>query len=245
MGGNNFAGMTKIPHVNIIRDNGKLESGQVLYFNPNTLTLDYSRGKDGSDVPDRSAIYWKQIHLPGLNSWQVSEQDRLEYNEFVKCIREEIREVSVAMIEATYLEYCVKSLTRVNNISTTSDFRKLRSSLNTRVTDLLLELEAVQASQDHNNRREESDRYKEIFCELKDLYDFKYMVKADKLANAFMERNNVVMRKPLNQKKRYTNFITVIFGLKLTAMHKNSFMPMFTRYSADKDGNLEDAKKLN
>jgi hypothetical protein len=56
MGGNNFAGMTKIPHVNIIRDNGKLDSGQVLYFNPNTLTLDYSRGKEGSDVPDRSVI---------------------------------------------------------------------------------------------------------------------------------------------------------------------------------------------
>jgi hypothetical protein len=36
MGGPNFPGTTNIPHLNIIRDNGKLDNGQVLYFNPNT-----------------------------------------------------------------------------------------------------------------------------------------------------------------------------------------------------------------
>jgi hypothetical protein len=77
---------------------------------------------------------------------------------------------------------------------------------------------------------------------LKDLYDFKYMVKADDLAKEFMERNNVIVRQPLNHKKRLTDFITVIFRSKLTAQRKNSFLPMFTRYLAVKDGDENEAE---
>jgi hypothetical protein len=64
--------------------------------------------------------------------------------------------------------------------------------------------------------------------------NFKYKVDAGTLAKMFMEMNNITMRVPLNQKTRYTDFITVIFRSKLTPLHKNSFLPMFTKYSADK-----------
>jgi hypothetical protein len=235
---------TNIPHLNIIRDNGKLVNGQVLYFNPNTLSLDYSRGTEGSDIPDRSILSWKQIHLAGLNSVPITELDRSQYNEFAKNVREEVREVALGMIEAAYMDNCVTALTRVENITTASDFRKLRSTLNARATELLLEIESIVDRQSNVGALDETEEYQKVFYQLKDLYDFKYHVKADTLAKQFMDRNNVVIRTPLNQKKRYTDFITVIFRLKLTAMHKNSFMPMFTKYSADKEGRADEARKV-
>jgi hypothetical protein len=244
MGGQNFPGTTNVPHLHIIRDNGKLDNKQVLYFNPNTLSLDYSRGTEGSDIPDCSILSWKQLHLAGLNSVPITDLDRAQYNDFAKNIREEVREVALGMIESAYMDICVTSLMRVENITTGSDFRKLRSTLNTRATELLLEIESIVDRQGNIGALDESEDYQKVFYQLKDLYDFKYYVKADELAKQFMDRNNVVMRTPLNQKKRYTDFITVIFRLKLTAMHKNSFMPMFTKFSADKEGRGDAAKKV-
>jgi len=243
MGGSKFPGTTNVPHLNIIRDNGKVDNGQVIYFSPYTISLDYGRGKDICNVSERSIISWKQMHLAALNSIPVTEEDRAQYNAFANCIREEIREVALGMIEAVYMELCTTALATVKNISTTSGFRKLRASLNARVTELLLELESVTTKYCGGSALEESEEYKSAFHELKKLYDFKYILKAENLANQFMEKNNVVMRRQLNQKKRYTNFVTVIFGVKLTSLHKNSFMPMFTKYSADKEGNMAEESR--
>jgi hypothetical protein len=144
MGGSNFPGTTNVPHMNIIRDNGKAENGQVIYFNPNTLSLDYSHGKEGGDVSDCSIISWKQLHLAALNSVTVTEQDHVQYNHFAKTIWEEIREVALGMIEASYMDSCKMALKSVKHISLMSDFRKLWSSLNAHhVTELLLIMESV------------------------------------------------------------------------------------------------------
>ena len=239
MGGSKFPGTTNIPHLNIIRDNGKVK-GQTIYFSPITLSLEYGRGTDGATVSDRSIISWKQMHLATLNSIPVTDQDRIDYMVFAKIVREEIREVAAGMIESAYMDIRFTSLTGVKNIVTSSGFRKLRMSLNARVNELLLILEDIKGGEDNVDS---SDEYKSVFYELKELYNFKYMVKADDLAKTFMEMNNVTVRVPLNQKKRYTDFITVIFRIKLTSMHKNSFMPMFTKYSADKDGKMDEGQR--
>jgi hypothetical protein len=42
-------------------------------------------------------------------------------------------------------------------------------------------------------------RNKAVFKELKEFYDFKYMVKADDLVKEYIEGNNVTVRQPLNQ----------------------------------------------
>lgn len=245
LGGSRFPGTTNIPHLNILRDNGKTSNKQTMYFNPNTLTLDFSRGKDDGDVPDRSIICWKQLHLAVLHSVPITEQDRVEYKVFAKNIRAEVRDVSMGMIESAYMDASTSSLASVQSIVTTSGFRKLRSTLNDRATNLLLKMESISQEGDVDDSvLQESERYREVFSELKQLYDFKYMVKADDLANQFMTNNNVIVRTPLNHKKRFANFITVIFRLKLTAMHKNSFMPMFTKYSSDKEGDANEAKRV-
>jgi hypothetical protein len=139
--------------------------------------------------------------LAGLNSVPITELDRSEYNNFAKNVREEVREVALGMIEAAYMDNCVTSLTRVENISTASDFWKLRSNLNARATKLLLEIESPVDGQNDSGALDETEEYQIVFNQLKDLYDFKYYVKADTLVKQFMDRNNVVMRTPLNKKK--------------------------------------------
>jgi predicted nucleotide-binding protein (sugar kinase/HSP70/actin superfamily) len=79
---------------------------------------------------------------------------------------------------------CTSALADVSTVVTKSGFRKLRSTLNDRATNLLLELESISREGDVNVG-----------------VIGKYMVKADDLANHFMESNNVVVRTPLNHKK--------------------------------------------
>jgi hypothetical protein len=52
-------------------------------------------------------------------------------------------------------------------------------------------------------------------------------------------------RTPPIQKKRFANFITVTFCLKLIAMHKKSFMPIYTKYSSDIDGDVNEARMVD
>lgn len=239
MGGGTFPGTTNVPHLNILQDNGKAD-GQRIYFNQNTLSLSYCRGTDNAPITDHSVTSWKQMHVATVHAITVTNEDRAKYKFFAKNIREEIRDVADSMIEAAYMDLRLTALSGVKNITTSLGFQKLRGSLCARATDLLLELE--------NNKREEAneylDDYKALFKELKELYDYKYMVKADDLAKEFMEQNNITVRQPLNHKKRFTNFITVIFRSKLTAQHKNSFLPMFTRYLAVKDGDENEAERV-
>jgi hypothetical protein len=110
-----------------------------MYFNPNTLSLDYSRGKEGTEVSDRSIISWKQIHLPGLKGVALTERDHVEYALFAKMIREEVRVSATAIIEAKYMEISVDMLGGVKNVPKSSDFRKLRSVLNARAAELLVQ----------------------------------------------------------------------------------------------------------
>ena len=237
MGGSNFPGTTNVPHRNIIRDNGKVtSSAQIMYFNPNTLSLDYSRGKEGTEVSERSIISWKQIHLPGLKGVALTERDHVEYALFAKTLREEVRESATAIIEAKYMDLSMDMLGGVKNVPKSTDFRKLRSTLNACAAELLVQEEViVTAVNETGGSLAESNEYLENKREQKLLYSYKFKVKAEDLANEFMEKNNIVMRKPLNQKKRHTNFITVIFGIKLTALRKNSLMPMYLKHSPDKD----------
>lgn len=59
----------------------------------------------------------------GLNSVPITELDRSQYNaDIAKYIHEEVREVALGMIETAYMDNCVISLTRVENISIASDF---------------------------------------------------------------------------------------------------------------------------
>jgi hypothetical protein len=180
------------------------------------------------------------MHVATVHAITVTEQDRNEYKFFAKNIREEIREVADSMIEAAYMDLRLTALSGVKNVVTSLGFRKLRGALCGHATDLLLELEEMKKGGDY----ERSDEYKAVFKELKELYDFKYMVKADDLAKEFLEVNNVKVRQPLNHKKRYTDFVTVIFRSKLTAQHKNSFLPMFTKYLAVKDGDENEAERV-
>jgi hypothetical protein len=236
MGGSNYPGTTNVPHRNVIRDNGKAANTQIMYFNPNTLSLDYSRGKEGTEVSERSIISWKQIHLPGLKGVALTERDHVEYALFAKMVREEVRESATAIIEAKYMDLRLDMLGGVKNVPKSSDFRKLRSSLNARATELLVQEEViVTAINEKGGSLAESNDYLENQREQKLLYSYKFKLQAEDLANEFMEKNNIVMRKPLNQKKRHTNFITVIFGIKLTALRKNSLMPMYLKHSPDKD----------
>jgi hypothetical protein len=110
MGGSNYPGTTNVPHRNIIRDNGKVASTQIMYFNLNTLSLDYSRGKEGTEVSDRSIVSWKQIHLPGLKGVALTERDHVEYALFAKMIREELRESATAIIKAKYMDLSLDML---------------------------------------------------------------------------------------------------------------------------------------
>jgi hypothetical protein len=207
-----------------------------MYFNPNTLSLDYSRGKEGTQVSDRSIISWKQIHLPGLKGVALTERDHVKYALFAKMMREEIRESATALIEAKYMDLSVDLLGGVKNVPKSSDFRKLRSSLNARATELLVQEEViVTAINDKGGSLAESSEYLENQREQKQLYGYKFKIQAEDLAKEFMEKNNIVMRKPLNQKKRHTNFIMVIFGIKLTALRKNPLMPMYLKHSPDKN----------
>lgn len=240
MGGPRFPNTTNIPHRNILRDNGKA-NGQTIYFSRNTISLEYSRGTESATVSDQSIILWKQMYLATVNLISVSDQDRSDDNFFAKYVREEIREVAAGMIESRYMDLGRTSLAGVENIVTTSGFRKLARSLNARVVELLLRLEVIQSSNDSDIGSEE---YKAVFRKLKVLYDFKYKVDAATLAKAFMENNNITMRVPLNQGTRYTDFVTVIFRSKLTPLHKNSFLPMFTKYSADKNKDVQEAKRV-
>jgi hypothetical protein len=124
----------------------------------------------------------------------------------------------------------------VKNVPKSSDFWKIRSSLNARATELLVQEEViVTAINEKGESLTESDEYLENQREQKQLYSYKFKIQAEDLANEFMEKNNIIMRKPLNQKKRHTNFIMVIFGIKLTALRKNSLMPMYLKHSPDKD----------
>jgi hypothetical protein len=160
---------------------------------------------------------------------------------FAKYVPEEVREVAAGIIESKYMDLGPTSLAGVENIVTTSGFQKLARSLNAHAVELLLRLEDIQSRNDSDIYSEE---YKAAFHELKVLYDFKDKVDAVTLAKAFMETNNITMRVPLNQGIRYTDFITVIFCSKLTPLHKNSFLLMFTKYSADKNKDVEEAKRV-
>jgi hypothetical protein len=140
MGGGRFPGATNVPHLNIIRDNGKAD-GQRIYFNRNTLSLSYCHGTDNAPIDNNSVISWKQMHVATVHAITVTDQDRSDYRFFAKNIREEIRDVADSMIEAAYMDIHLTALSGVKNIVTSLGFRKLRGSLCARATDLLLELE--------------------------------------------------------------------------------------------------------
>ena len=227
---------TSVPHFDILRDNGRAGNQQRIYFNPDTISLDYCRGREDLPILDNYIISWKQLHCQRLYPVTIEDGDREKYQEFAKCIREEIRDAATIMIELAYMGMCKQALDGVQGVITNLDFRALRFSSTKQARVLLAMKEKMSASTDDvSNVNTSGLNEEDIDRDLAKLYAFKYSVKPEVLAREFMEQNNVSVRVPLNRGKRYQDFISCIFGLKLNNLFKNSFMPMFTKHEQEKD----------
>lgn len=77
----------------------------------------------------------------------------------------------------------------------------------------------------------------EIYIETDDVH---------KICRASLNQPSILYKEDTPEsEKRFANFITVTFCLKLIAMHKKSFMPIFTKYSSDIDGDVNEARMVD
>lgn len=222
MAHSNSADMTNIPHNNILRDYGTVPN-QNIYFNPDTISLDYMRGKgsnsasgtdaDSGCIEDSAVISWKQIHLANLHSVHISEEDYRSYAAFRKCIRTEIFSTAKTMIQDAYMSKVNQYLSDYLGSGQMSSFRQLCKSLNRIALDLL----------SVGNKSDEQTN------ELQALLRYKFSVEAKHIADAFKVKNNIQIREPMQKGKRHTDFIETTFVVAASCLRKNTLLPMFKK----------------